>query len=256
LDYVASWHNISCGRPILERRRKIHGETHEKPLETSDLGGAPPSETDAQRTAKAMRTWGETVSLASPAGLIGRNYLQQRVGHALDWPGCIRFHPDCYRRNEKDELERHPALVTLLRDIITNEKRAIHKTFLRPDGTDRLRDKCAKKVSGPQRGTAAKLSLDDAITYGLGICEGVETGLRIIAEGWKPVWACCSSSILGEFPVLSGIGNLSIFGDNDDGGRRAARKTALRWCEAQREAVIITPRQTGADWDDALRSAA
>src|SRR4029078_3553056 len=66
-------------------------------------------------------------------GTIGEIYLKHRIGCEMDWPADIRSHPSGPRR-VGEQIERHPALVVLLRDIFTNEPRAIQRIFLRPDG--------------------------------------------------------------------------------------------------------------------------
>jgi hypothetical protein len=211
----------------------------------------------------AMQIWRETRPLVQT---IAETYLVRRIDRALTWSLDLRFHPNCpgkFGAKENRKREFHPAMIALFRDIATNEPRAIHRTFLKPDGSDRLRDEWGAGDQGKQAlarhvGCAVKLSPDHSVTTGLGIGEGTETCLSLIAEGWAPIWALCGTAGLGEFPVLAGVDSLAIFSDNDrnGAGRKAAGKAALRWCEASRDVQIITPRQTGADWDNALRSAA
>jgi hypothetical protein len=67
-----------------------------------------------------------------PRGTIVEAYLRSRC---LDLPDeaageAIRFHPHCPFGEA-----RHPAMVCLVRNIITNEPQAIHRTALTPDGT-------------------------------------------------------------------------------------------------------------------------
>ena len=58
---------------------------------------------------------------------------------------------------------------------------------------------------GPVGGCAVKLDPDDAVTFGLGICEGVETGLAIRAKGWRPIWALGSAGAVEPLPCSAGI---------------------------------------------------
>jgi hypothetical protein len=129
-------------------------------------------------------------------------------------------------------------MVALLRDIRTNEPCGIHRTALLPDGHDR---DCVlgKAMLGRASGAAIKISPDDEVTLGLGITEGLETGIAIIGSGWRPIWAAASASGIAQFPLLSGLEELTIFADRDDVGQQAAQKCAQRWRDADRLVTIL-----------------
>ncbi len=55
--------------------------------------------------------------------------------HAAD---ALRFDPSC-----PFGAKRHPAMVALMRDVLTNEPKAIHRTALKTDGSGR-----AERVDG------------------------------------------------------------------------------------------------------------
>jgi len=204
----------------------------------------------------ALTVFAEATNLG---GSISEQYLLRRIGKQFDRPGDLRFHPKCgsYFGDER-RWEHHPALIALARDICTNEPRAIHRTFLLPDGSDRLRCKGGKKALGPTHGCVVKLSPDDNVTTGLHLTEGIETGLSILAANIAPVWVTLGTSVLAKFPVLPGIECLTIFSDHDTNGasRNAAQECAIRWHNAGREVVFWTPGAAGTDWNDALRGAA
>ena len=71
---------------------------------------------------------------------------------------------------------------------------------------------------------------------GLGICEGIETGLRILLDGWSPIWCGGNDGGIERFPVLAGIDSLTIFPDDDQAGTNAANKCRAQWIAACREA--------------------
>ena len=96
-----------------------------------------------------------------------------------------------------------------------------------------------------------RLCPDEDVTLGLGICEGIETGLSIAAAGWRPIWATGSLNMLARFPVLSGIECLTIFSDAKAHEVGGARACADRWAAAGREAVVWIPSAEG-DWNFAL----
>jgi hypothetical protein len=130
-------------------------------------------------------------------------------------------------------------MIGLLRDIRTDEPCGVHRTALLPDGSDRDRV-LGKAMLGRASGAAIKISPDDEVTLGLGITEGIETAVAIILSGWRPVWAAASASGIAQFPVLSGLEELTVFADCDPNGvgQRAAEQCSRRWIESGRLAAI------------------
>lgn len=177
----------------------------------------------AERVASALTsTWSPVQSLQ---GTLGEQYfIEQRrlhiagieFGHALGWHSGIK------------------ALVALMTDPVTSEPCGVHRTFLNADGTKRER-----KMLGRQG--VIRLSPDEDVTAGLGVCEGIEDGLAILLSGWAPIWVATSAGAIARFPVLAGIECLTIFADADDAGQNAAKTCAARWQDAGREAFINTP---------------
>jgi putative DNA primase/helicase len=192
------------------------------------------------RIARGMAIWRNARPLAdTPA----EAYLHSR---GLDYEGdSLRFHPSCPFRKE-----RHPALVALMVDIITNEPRGVHRTALLPDGSGKSAP--GKMMLGVAGGACVKLSPDDDVTQGLAIAEGIETALAV---PFRPVWACLSAGTMAAFPVLSGIEALTVYADHDATGIRAANTCGERWHSAGREVTIAAPPSVGADFAD-LRGAA
>ena len=108
---------------------------------------------------------------------------------------------------------------------------------------------------GRSKGAAVKLTPDDEITLGLGICEGIETGLSLISAGYN-VWAVGSAGTIADFAVLPGVDCLTIFADNDPVGMKAARGCAERWAAAGIQGRIMPPKAAGTDWNDWVQGAA
>jgi hypothetical protein len=191
------------------------------------------------------RIWESTKPIAKS---IAETYLATRklpVPPRLD--EVLRFHPACPFKGEKV-----PALVALWSDIRTDEPCGIHRTALRSDGTDRNRTR-GKAMLGRAAGAAIKLSPDGEVTLGLGLVEGIETGLAIIGTGWQPVWAAGSAGAIAQFPILSGLEELTIFADRDGAGQQAAQKCARRWSGSGTPVTIRTPFDDGTDWCDPAR---
>jgi putative DNA primase/helicase len=198
------------------------------------------------RIDRALAIWGETLDLI---GSVAETYLRHRRIPPPDGISDLRFHPRCPVGNG----ERLPAMVALFRDVTTNKPRGIHRTFLKADGTGKA--DAGKKMLGITRGAVIKLSSDDSVTTGLGICEGIETGLSLWLYGIQPLWIAGSAGSIRTFPTLDGIEALTIYADGDAAGIEAARTCAGRWCSAGRAATIHTA-PAGADWNDIVRSIA
>src|SRR4051794_26362774 len=74
---------------------------------------------------------------------------------------------------------RTPAMVCLVRNIITNEPQAIHRTALSLDGR-KVRVGGHDRLSlGPIAGGAIKITPDEDVTTCLGVGEGIETTLSL-----------------------------------------------------------------------------
>lgn len=176
----------------------------------------------AERTARALSAWNE---VRRPEGTLTARYLieQRRIDIAgMECGHVIGHHP------------RVRAMVALMSDPITAEPCGVHRTFL--DGEGRKID---RKMLGRQG--VVRLSRDEDVTTGLGICEGIEDGLAILLAGWAPVWAATSAGAIARFPVLPGVECLTIFADADDAGQTAAATCAARWQAAGREATVSAP---------------
>ena len=98
------------------------------------------------------------------------------------------------------------------------------------------------------------LSPYEDVTLGLGVTEGVETGVSVLQTHWAPIWAMTGAGNLAGIPVLAGVEALTIFADQDEPGLAAAETAAQRWRQAARDAVTVPP--PCGDWCDDLEESA
>ncbi|SDD72360.1 DUF7146 domain-containing protein [Rhodospira trueperi] len=210
----------------------------------------PQAETETrQRIQRAEAIWRAAVPIPdTPAAayLIGRGCVLPPAG-----ANAARFHPACPYQGGAV-----PCMVALMTTAEGNRPVAIHRTPLTGTGErDRNRP---KKMLGPSKGAVIRLCDDADVTLGLGLSEGIETGLSVLAAGWAPVWAAGSAGTIRTFPVLAGIEALTIFADHDASGAGldAGRSCAQRWADADREAIVRAPRDVGHDWNDETPRAA
>ena len=103
-------------------------------------------------------------------------------------------------------------------------------------------DDVDRHASGKQG--VIRLTPDENVTLGLGICEGIEDGLSILLSGYAPVWCATSAGAIARFPIIGGIESLTIFADADGPGIDAAGQCLHRWRIAGREATVLPPGDT------------
>lgn len=221
-----------------------------------------PDPVAVQRQDFAAALWAEARPIA---GTVAERYLRRRN---IDIPGevysgeAIRFHPACPFRLDSGETVRLSAMLGAMTNAATGEFQGVHRTGLEPDGSGKASVRGLdnpRKMLGSAAGACVRLSGDDSVAYGLGIAEGLETAMSVMALGFRPVWAALTAGFIARFPVLPGVETLTIFADNDppklQGGRlvhagqEAARQCAARWTAEGRETIIWTPQGEGQDFN-------
>jgi hypothetical protein len=239
-DYVRERLGLPSWRPCRPNEKR-------SPAPATPIA-APAREGKSENRAIAVRIWHES---QNPRGTIAEAYLKSRALQLTDdiAGDVVRFHRGLWHKPSQMTL---PAMVALFRDIRTDEPSAIHRTYIRPDGT-----KIERKMLGAAGGCAIKIDPDAMVTTGLTIGEGLETCLAARMGGFRPAWALGSAGAIGSFPVLSGIEGLTLLGETDKTGanERAVRECAGRWMTAGAEVRVVKPKR-GGDLNDVLREVA
>ena len=233
---------MSTTVPSPRRLQTLAGENVERPQVRPQERQARHDDDDVPRTAYALGIWKEA---RDPRETLVETYFNHR---GLDLPEeaageAIRFHPRCPFAGACV-----PAMVALVRDAITNEPKAIHRTALDANGCKAWIDGNDRLSLGPVGGGAVKLTPDENVTLCLGIGEGIESTLsmRVVREfGASPVWALLSAGQVKQFPVLGVIESLWISADYDAEGLAASRECGRRWKAAGREVFLdqVAPRR-------------
>lgn len=218
--------------------------------------GPKPNEALSRRLARkpsdssglALRLWREA---REPAESPVARYLARR---GLDLVpgvhGALRYHPNCPFAGD-----RTPAIVALVRNVVTNQPQATHRTALSHDGQKVEVNGKDRLALGSIRGGAVKLTPDEEVTTCLGIGEGIETTLSLqgLPEfGHTPVWSLLNAGGITSFPVLPGIECLWIAVDDDPAGRGASELCADRWHRAGREVFLVKAKALGHDLNDVV----
>jgi len=197
-------------------------------------------EGDAARKADmAMGIWR---SARPAAGTPVETYLASR-GLRLGSPPTLRFHAGLKHPSGGSWL----AMVALVSDV-ADKPIAIHRTFLRPDGSSKAPVVPQKMMLGPCRGGAVRLATGDGV---LMVGEGIESSLAGMQATGRPAWAALSTAGLRGLDLPDDLRHLTILADGDPPGEAAARDAAGRWLREGR-AVRIARAPAGKDFNDVL----
>jgi putative DNA primase/helicase len=213
------------------------------------LGGQE-SESESERAARFARAMALWDQAHAPEGGLVESYLKARSCELPPNAGSVlRFHPEC-----PFGADRFPAMIALMRDVVTNAPRGIQRTALKDDGTGKRQIPQAedsRMMMGSPKGAAVILAPP---AERMGIGEGTETSVSAGQIFSVPVWATLSAGGIAAFPVIPSIKHLTIFADYDEAGLQAARKCNSRYKKAGIEVEVRCPPNVGADWNDYLNA--
>ena len=197
---------------------------------------------EAQRkAAQAKRLWDEAQPIA---GTVAEAYLRGR-GITCELPRTLRFQGDCWHG---PTAKRYPAMVAAVQGAGLP---AVHRTYLRPDGTGKADIEPAKAMLGATAGGAVRLTEGRSR---LVVSEGVESGLSLLCgllDDPVTLWAALSTSGLRGLRLPPEPGRLTIATDGDAPGRAAGHTLAER-AHALGWQVSLLPAPAGRDWNDIL----
>lgn len=236
LDGAAVWHCFRCDM--------AGGWKPREPIYVRPSRPLPKSSELLRWSDTAAAIWRRGVSIK---GTLAEVYLRHR-GCAVPAESDLRYLPP---------TEQHPpTMAGRVTDFVTGQPMTLHFTKLAPDGRGKASvDKPKLLLRGHQKqGGIIRLCSD--VTTGLGLAEGIETALAVVAGGWSPVWSAIDAGNLAALPVLPGIESLTVFADHDDAGIKGADALVARWRAAGREARVIPAPKAGTDWADCIGRAA
>ena len=194
-----------------------------------------------KRAAQAERLWRDARPIA---GTIAEAYLRER-GITCELPRTLRFHPQCWHG---PTARRWPAMVAAVQGA---GAAAVHRTWLRPDGTGKADIDPAKAMLGATAGGAVRLT--DGLSR-LVVCEGIETALSLscgLLDAPAAIWAALSTSGLRGLRLPGRPGRLTIAPDGDGPGRESAHALAERAHGLGWQVGILDPGD-GCDFNDIL----
>ena len=195
-----------------------------------------------KRAEQARRLWTEAQPIA---GTVAEAYLRGR-GITCELPPTLRFHGACWHG---PTAKRYPTMVAAVQG---SGLPAVHRTYLRPDGTGKADIDPAKAMLGNVQGGAVRLTGGPSR---LVVAEGIECGLSLLCgllDGPATVWAALSTSGLRGLRLPAQAGRLTIGCDGDGPGRDAAHNLAERAHALGWKVGILDPG-TGRDFNDILQ---
>lgn len=183
---------------------------------------------------------------ASPiAGTPAESYLRGR-GITCALPLTLRYLRKCWHQN----AGRCPALVSSI-DITDRKAVAVHRIYIKDDGSAKAPISPAKAMLGPANGGAVHLSKAPGP---LVVSEGIETGLSLLS-GLLPcaasVWAALSAPGMKSLVLPPVPGAMIVAADGDPVGHAAAEALANR-AHGLGWRVSMLPAPPGFDWNDVL----
>ena len=195
----------------------------------------------ARRADQAKRLWQEAQPIA---GTLAEAYLRAR-GITCPLPQTLRFHPQAWHGAT---AKRYPAMVAAVQGVGLP---AVHRTWLRHDGSGKADIEPAKAMLGGTAGGAVRLTGGPSR---LVVAEGIESGLSLacgLLDGPATLWAGLSTSGLRGLRLPPQPLRLTIACDGDTAGREAAHALADRAHGLGWQVGIMDPG-TGADFNDIL----
>ena len=195
----------------------------------------------AKRARQAQRCWQEALPIGDT---IAARYLHGR-GITCDLPGTLRFHPSCWHG---PTARRWSAMVAAVQG---GDGAAVHRTFMRPDGSGKAPLDPDKMMLGATAGGAVRLADGHGA---LVVAEGIETALSLASGLLRTpatIWAALSTSGLRGLRLPAQAGRLTIACDGDEPGRAAGHALAER-ADALGWQVSLLPAPEGRDWNDVL----
>ena len=220
--------------------KRVDPESHREPLRKAR---AEPRNSDGakNRITAARQIW-QSSRLAR--GTLVETYLGIR-GIRIPAPPTIRYHAGLRHGPTGMLLPAMVAAVTVWpsRDVV-----AVHRTFLKADGSGKAPVSEQKMMLGPCAGGAVRLT---AASCELVLAEGVETALSILQATGKPAWATLGTSGLKAVRLPPQVKTVIIAADSDQPGEKAAQEAA-RQLSAEGRVVRIARPPLGLDFNDVL----
>jgi hypothetical protein len=213
-----------------------------------------------------------------PGSIVDRYWRSRGLDLVRDWldkgrhlPGAVRLLPTHdYHTSDGEVIEGLPCMIALATGPDARP-RAVHRTWLRPDGGDKAAlpgDNKPRKIwpAGWQGAVvriakgAGNLTPEEAGRQGrtgpLILAEGIEDALTLsLALPDYRVWAALTLGNLRHVPILPCVGSVIVAADNDWGKPQAMAEleAALAALRASGRTVSVARSPRGKDFNDLIK---
>ncbi len=198
---------------------------------------------DHGKLAYARKLWADSLPIM---GTVAAAYLHGR-GLVGPYPAALRFLPAC---QHTPTATCHPTMIAAVTRWPAGDVVAVHRTYLKPDGSGKIDHPQARMMLGDATGGAVQLA---PAAERMGIAEGIETALSVQQETGIPMWACLSTAGLQNVMLPDCVHKVLICADNDAPGLKAAHSAADRLARLGKQVRLAVPPQAGADFNDLLK---
>ncbi len=239
------WHCVSCQdrHAVTAAVRAAGGDGWSPPPRPAT---ARPAKDRAADTRAALAIWEQAGPLP---GTLAADYLAAR-GLAGEQSTALRFHRAVRHVHAAGTF---PALVALVVSTTTGAPVAVHRTYLRSDGTGKADLDPPRASKGPIKGGAIMLHQPEA-GAALVIGEGIESSLSAGRLIGAPAWAALAAGNLPALRPPPEPREIIIAADPDDTGQREAWAAQRLWKAAGRVVRVATPDAAGEDFNDLWRA--
>jgi hypothetical protein len=232
-------------------RRELNMPAHDAFRWLADMTGALPlppmtnttkaiSERQGQQrwSGKAEHIWDRSRPLG---GTLGQRYLESRKCYVPEVTDLRYLGGD----------DRYPpAVVGRVTDFRTGSPMSL--TFIRLEAATGRKHSKGNLRGHLVAGGAVRLLPRVSIAQPLGLAEGIETALSIIAERKEPVWATLGVGNMAKLSPDSRYPEVNLWADNNDAGHMAAYDFAYPWTADGHVVRIICPSEAFGDWNDVV----
>lgn len=258
--YDDHYHCFGCGAHgnAIDWLVEVEGLDRDEALEVLETWDPPPrpqaTKAEDKNQTRALELWGQSKPIA--ATLAARYLTEPRRIDLSALPAGIddvlRFHPCC----PFGPGTRHPCLIALMRDALTDTPTGIHRIALTPAVFTQPDHKVERRMLG-HAGVVKLWPSGLQLVVGEGLETVLAAATRIPYRGalLRPAWAVLSAPALSQFPLIPKVERLIILADHDLNGKGQAAAEACKqqWRQDGRTGIVLLPDRPGTDFNDLVR---
>jgi putative DNA primase/helicase len=221
-------------RTYASRRRRPTGSRLAAPVRRLGINAGGVTH---QPDSRALDIWnqGETIH-----GTLAETFLRERGITLAESPTALRF----INAIEQGSGNNIPAMIAGV-TAPSGETVAVQVTFLSSDGSRKADVPVPRRTIGALGAGATRFAL---ATNQLGIAESTEKALAAMQLHNVPCWSALSASRMHRVWVPDLVGELFLFADNDEAGRKAVESTRKQ--HRHRRVTVRYPPERFKDWDE------